>query len=145
MGLRLINRSGYDDEDLRRFVRRGLSACGVRGAVECTCVASPIRSRGCAEVGGKRMVLAIAAPSRTSKKEFLRRLARLFEHEAAHLRGLEHHKMDRDLLYSRGPTPDWARGTKLRYVGRAGDQMAALRGEQGRGVKVSKRKKRART
>ena len=74
-------------------------------------VPSPIRSRGCAEVGGRRMVIALASPSRFS----LRRLARLFEHEAAHLKGVEHSKMSERLLYSLGPTPRWAEGCTFRY------------------------------
>lgn len=127
MTLRLENRSGYDTEDLRRFVRRGLRACGVRGNVSVVIVSSPIRSRGCATVGGRRMVLAVASPARTTKKEFIRRLARLLEHEAAHLRGVEHKGMSRELLYSLGSTPSWARGVRIRYRGRAPDQLAVLR------------------
>lgn len=73
------------------------------------------------------MVLAVASPSRTTPKEFIRRLARLIEHEAAHLRGVEHGRMPRELLYSLGPTPAWARGAKISYRSRAPDQMKALR------------------
>lgn len=125
--LRLDNRSGYDTEGLRRFIRRGLVACRVRGDVHVTVVSSPIRSRGCATVGGREMVLAVASPSRTTHREFIRRLARLIEHEAAHLRGVEHGRMPRDLLYSLGSTPAWARGARIPYRGRAPDQMLALR------------------
>ncbi len=127
LDVRLENRSGYDTESLRRFVRRGLAAYGVRGIVHVTILASPIRSRGCATVGGRRMVLAMAAPSRTTSREFLRRLARLIEHEAAHLRGVEHKNMPRELLYSLGPTPAWAKGIKIPHRGRAPDQLKALR------------------
>lgn len=83
----------------------------MRGAFAVDVVPSPIRSRGCAEVGGRRMVIAIASPSNFS----LRRLARLFEHEAAHLKGLDHERMNERLLYSLGPTPGWAKGSEFRY------------------------------
>lgn len=120
---RLENRSGYDTGDLRSFFTKGLRATGTRiQDLRITVVASPIRSRGCATVGGTRMVIAIASPVRFS----LRRLARLFEHEAAHLRGLEHDDMDRGLLLSLGPTPDWAKRSRLRFLGPAPRQLAIL-------------------
>ena len=127
MGLTIDNRSGYDTGDLRRFCAAGLRANGVRGDVHVTIVSSPIRSRGCAQVGGQRMVLAIAAPSYSSKGEFERRLSRLLDHEAAHLRGVEHEQMRKPLLYSEGDTSEWARGLVVRYRGRAPNQMAVLR------------------
>lgn len=74
------------------------------------------------------MVLAIASPSYGSSAGFLRRLARLFDHEAAHLRGVEHKDMDRDLLYSLGPTPAWARGARIRHRRRAQDRFRYARG-----------------
>lgn len=112
--LRLENRSRYATEDLRRFLLRGMRACRIRH-LDVIVVPSPIRSRGCADVGGRRMVIAIAAPSRLT----MRRLARLFEHEAAHIRGMEHEGMPRDLLYSLGDVPRWARNLKIRYRGSA--------------------------
>lgn len=72
---------------------------------------------------GKRMVIALAAPWRFS----LRRLARLFEHECAHIRGYEHEDMKKDLLLSLGATPKWAEGTQLRYYGSAPPQLPFLR------------------
>ena len=136
---RLENRSGYETEDLRRFFDRGLRATGTRGHdgdLRIIVTPSPIRSRGCAEVGtveckggrctrknGSRMVIALASPVNFS----LRRLARLFEHECAHIRGLEHEDMDEDLLYSLGPIPDWARGARFRYYGAAPPQLPFLR------------------
>ncbi len=128
MSLKLDNRSGYDTEDLRRLIRRGLRACGVRGTVFVTVMASPIRSRGCADVGGRRMVLPIAPPSRTSEKEQIRRLARVLEHECEHLKGVQHGHMPKQILYSSGATPAWARGLRLKRVGRAPDQMKAMLG-----------------
>lgn len=133
--------------DLRRFIACGLAATstwGKRGEpLRVVVSASPIRSRGCAEVGGSgpcsgdscpvgrngsRLILAIAAPWRFE----LRRFARLLEHEAAHVRGYEHEMMDHELLLSLGPIPDWAtrwfeRGGRLRYWGRAPDQLPFLR------------------
>ena len=149
---RLDNRTGYDTKDLRRFFAKGLIATHTwpgygdgnwrdmdmsrPAELRIVVVASPIRSRGCAEVGkevceephcahtnGSRMVIAIAAPWRFS----LRRLARLFEHECAHIRGFEHSAMSRDMLLSLGPTPDWARGATFRYYGSAPAQLPYLR------------------
>lgn len=137
---RLENRTGYDTADLRRFFEKGLLATGTRGRngdLRIVVSASPIRSRGCAEVGemkcdakgrcakanGARMIIAIAAPWRFS----LRRLARLFEHECAHIRGIEHEEMSRDVLLSLGPTPDWAKDSTFKYYGAAPPQLPFLR------------------
>jgi len=139
LSLRLDNRSGYDTEDLRRFIRRGLRACGVRGAIHVVVVASPIRCRGCAEVRGKKMVLAVAAPSHSTPKEFYRRLSRLIDHECAHLRGLEHKHMPEALLYSTGSRSEWSQGMTIRYLGRAPDQMAILRKDSRTKAKAKKR------
>ena len=128
MAFRLENRTGYVTQDLVRFIARGLKATRTSTqGLRVVFVASPIRSRGCATVGGKRMVIAIASPARYS----LRRLARLLEHEAAHLRGVEHEQMDRKLLYSLGPVPKWAKGTKIRYKGKAPPQLGFLRSGSG--------------
>lgn len=69
------------------------------------------------------MVIALASPAHLS----MRRLARLLEHEAAHIQGLDHEDMPRKLLFSLGPTPRWARGFKLRYRGRAPNQLSPMR------------------
>lgn len=122
-GFWLENLSGYDTGDLGVLFVRGLKATNTRiPDLRIIVKASPIRSRGCATVNGSRMIFAMASPVRFS----LRRLARLFEHEAAHLRGLEHEDMDRDLLFSLGPVPDWAEGAKIRYLGRAPPQLQYL-------------------
>ena len=141
----LENRTGYDTDDLVRFFQKGLRATGTRSkGLRITIVASPIRSRGCAEVAqrvcspckdneretcctynnGRRMVIALAAPWRYS----LRRLARLLEHEAAHIRGKNHEDMDHDVLLSLGDIPGWAKGAVLRYRGPAPAQLPFLRG-----------------
>jgi len=122
--LNVQNRSGYDTEDLREFFSRGLSAMRVRTCRRIIVVAAPARSRGCADVGsvkvhGRVIVIAIAPPSRFS----LRRLARLFEHEVAHTLGHEHETMPHDLLWSLGAIPRWARGARIRYLGRAPNQL----------------------
>jgi len=123
---RLTNRSGYDTEDLRAFFARGLSAMRVRTFRHILVVAAPQRSRGCAEVGhrgtrrdGRVIVIAIAPPSRFS----IRRLARLFVHEASHTLGAEHEDMPDHVLYSLGATPRWAYGLRIRYRGRAPNQL----------------------
>jgi hypothetical protein len=127
----LDNRSGYDTADLRRFFLKGLRSLGVRERKHIIVVASPVRSRGCAEVGagsgarpgrreGVAVVISIASPSHYS----LRRLAKLFEHEVGHTHGLVHEKMSHDMLWSLGPVPRWAQGTKIRYRGRAPSQIA---------------------
>lgn len=123
MRLQVVNRSGYDSGDLMRFFRRGLTALNIRKPVRITVVSAPARSRGCAEVGGREMVIAIASPAHFS----LRRLARLFEHEASHIKGVEHEKMNFRMLYSLGPIPDWAKGSFIRYHSRAPRQMKFLR------------------
>ena len=136
---RLENRTGYDTRDLERFFERGLLATGTRGRggdLRIVALSSPIRSRGCAEVGtvecsggrctrtnGSRIVIALAAPWRFS----LRRLARLFEHECAHIRGIEHEDMSEKMLFSLGPIPDWARRSRFRYYGAAPPQLPFLR------------------
>ena len=77
----------------------------------------------CTRENGKRMVIALAAPWRYS----LRRLARLFEHEDAHIRGQEHEDMTREVYLSLGPIPAWAQGTTIRYRKRAPAQLPFLR------------------
>lgn len=115
--------------DLRTFFEKGLRALGVRQPKRIIVVAAPARSRGCAEVGardfvgrrveGRAVVIAIAPPSRFR----LRRLARLFEHEIGHTSGLEHEAMDERMLWSLGGVPAWAKGSVIRYRGRAPDQL----------------------
>lgn len=126
--LTVTNRSGYATEDLREFFSRGLSALRVRSCRRIIVVAAPARSRGCADVGSVRfkatgdtltIVIAIAPPSRFS----LRRLARLFEHEVTHTLGKEHEAMSHDVLWSLGAIPRWARGARIRYLGRAPNQL----------------------
>lgn len=113
------NASGYDSRDVAAFVDAGLAAAGIRHTVSLVVTSSPIFSRGCAVVGGDRMVLAIAAPSRFS----IRRLARLVDHEARHIKGDDHGAMSERDLYSLGPTPAWARDLRIRYRGRASRQL----------------------
>lgn len=73
------------------------------------------------------MVIAIAPPSYdSSERAFMRRLAHLLRHECAHRKGMDHEEMDHDLLYSLGRTPEWARGAKIRYRGRAPNQIRRL-------------------
>ena len=131
---RLENRTGYDTGDLVRFVRAGLKATRTPSeGLRVVFTSSPIRSRGCATVGskkqgyGKQIIIAIAPPWRFS----LRRLGRLFEHEAGHLHGLEHEDMSRlsrALLNSHGRVPAWARGLAPRWRRRAPAQLPFLRG-----------------
>lgn len=94
-------------------------------------VSSPIRSRGCAEVGssnpnrkeGEKVVIAMAAPSRFR----LIKLVNLTRHELAHTHGLEHEHMPYNMKYSLGPMPQWAkrfdRPSWPRYLGRAPNQL----------------------
>jgi hypothetical protein len=126
------NRSGYSTSDLTAFLERAFRALRVRRPIRVRVVPSPIFSRGCADVGRiackgqrcglapgpRRMVIAIAKPSYQTPHEFLRRLARLVEHETWHVQGYDHDGMPEPILYSEGPTPRWAKGTKIRYLGR---------------------------
>lgn len=128
MRFTLENHSGYHTGDLAKFFQVAFRALGVKRAKRVVIVASPIRTRGCASVAcdrrGTAIVIAIASPSKFSIAKF----ARIVSHEAAHARGLDHDDMkDERLLYSEGPLPGWARGLRLRYVGRAPNQMKRLR------------------
>lgn len=123
-GLTVENRSGYDTRDLHRFFLKGLRVMRVKEPTRIVVVSSPIRSRGCAQVGvdgreGRVVVISIASPANFS----MRRLSRLFEHEVAHKLGSEHHHMPENLLYSLGPTSEWASGMRIRYRGRAPSQL----------------------
>ena len=132
------NRTGYDTLDIVRFIRAGLRATRTPKDVRVRVVTAPQRSRGCADVGGRRMVLALNAPWYCDRNDCLRRLARMFVHECEHIKGVPHSRMCRhvcrrgvcrkncDLLYSYGPTPRWARGTRIRYHGRAPRQLDLL-------------------
>jgi hypothetical protein len=117
--LRVVNASGYSTSDLRRFFLRGLRAMRVPESrtrqLRVVVTPAPQRSRGCADVGGHRISIAIAAPWRFS----LRRLARLWEHEVAHAMGWDHKEMSERLLYSLGRTSGWAEGSVIRYMARA--------------------------
>lgn len=83
---------------------------GVKGNLEVTMVPAPGRSRGCAEVGGTRMVLTVSPASRFS----LSRLCKLFEHEALHILGFEHDWMSEEDYWSLGGLPEWGHGLKIR-------------------------------
>lgn len=114
---RLDNRSAWSSRDLARFFARGLKALRIFTFREIIVTPSPIRSRGCAEIGsgrrdGKAISIAIASPSRFD----LRRLARLFEHEVAHTKGQHHEDMSHNVLWSLGPVPRWAK-VQLRWQG----------------------------
>lgn len=121
------NVSGYDTRDLAAFVQAGLGQAGVRRPKVVVVSASPIYTRGCAEikpdVPGAVLSLAIASPSRFR----LAKLARIVDHEALHLLGRDHGEMPERRLYtSDGYVPKWARGFRLRYLGRAPTQLGFL-------------------
>jgi hypothetical protein len=111
--VKLWNASGYDTRDLYRFFMAGLRAMGIPErrirSLRVAVTSAPKRSRGCADVGGTRVSIAIAPPSYSPHREFIRRLARLWEHEVAHSMGFDHDDMPERLLYSNGKTPRWAR------------------------------------
>ena len=128
----LDNRSGWASRDLARFFARGLKAYKVFTHVDIVVVPSPIRSRGCAQIGrggrnGRAIVIAISSPSRFN----LRRLARLFEHEAHHTKGQQHEDMSHDVLWSIGPTPAWAK-VPIRWRGNT-PPLSRKRGARARG------------
>lgn len=122
----LTNRSGYDTGDLRRFFRVALARLGVKRHKQIVITASPIRTRGCAEVGpdrcGSGIVIAIAPPSSFTMAKF----SRIVQHELAHAKGAEHGDMPERLLYSEGGALPWARNLRIRYRGRAPNQMLGL-------------------
>lgn len=123
----LDNRSGYDSADLRSFFAKGLKAMGVRNLKKIVVVASPIRTRGCAEVSpdrpGAMIVIAIAPPGKFTLAKF----SRIVEHEITHAKGFEHDRMPESVLWSEGDVPAWARGAVLRHRGRAPNQLGFLR------------------
>jgi hypothetical protein len=130
--VRLVNFTSCDSGDLRRFFEAGARALGVprdrwrRTVIVVT--SAPKRSRGCATVGGDHVSIAIAPRSyNRSRRGFIRRLARLFEHEMAHHAGAEHEDMPHKRLYSLGPEPMWSRKLEIRRRGRTPDQLAVLR------------------
>lgn len=84
--------------------------------MQITAVTSPGRTRGCSEVGGTKMVVQIAPPSKFSH----RKLARIYEHELQHSLGKEHEAMTDRQYWSKGGDPNWAVGARLRYKGPAG-------------------------
>lgn len=58
------------------------------------------------------MVLMLPPPDKLT----IRRLARLFEHEAWHLKGKRHEDMTEQVYWSSSPTvPGWARGAVVRW------------------------------
>jgi hypothetical protein len=134
-GFWLVNRSGYDSAALRRLFTRGLLALRLKRkpGLVIKVVTAPARSKGCADVGGNKIIIAIAPPSVFS----MRRLARVFEHEVAHVMGFHHGQMagvSRELLMSpdSGETPRWAQDQsggdlKLPWRGRAPRQLRSLR------------------
>lgn len=109
---------------------------GMRGPKRILVVASPVRSRGCAQIPdggvrsrreGEKVVIAIASPVRFR----LLRLANLTRHEFTHSKGLEHEQMPRDIEWAMGPLPGWAKRFDRpgwpRHLGRAPDQMSRAR------------------
>lgn len=134
--MKLWNASGYDTRDLHRFFVAGLHEMKIPppriASLRVAVTSAPKRSRGCADVGGTRISIAIAPPSYSPRREFIRRLARLWEHEVAHSMGFDHEDMPERLLYSNGPTPRWARpwatGARvIRYTRKpAADQLSLL-------------------
>jgi hypothetical protein len=107
----LENYSGYDAGDLRRLVEAGAKAMRASHKLHVVVTPTPQRTRGCAEVGGKKVVLAVAPPSRFSKPK----LARILKHELLHTQGLEHEDMTDEELWSKGPEPRWARDKQVRH------------------------------
>lgn len=102
--------TAYTSSSLRAFFEAGCAYHGVHN-VKLVCVPSPGRTRGCAtiEPGVNEVVIQIASPSRLS----LKKLARLFEHELLHTRGMVHEQMSEEDYWSQGPEPFWARGRSL--------------------------------
>lgn len=109
--MRVINHSVYRTEDLKRFFHAGLKALGAKAGTEITVLPSDRGyTHGIAEVGGKRITLGIAPPSRHS----MRKLARIFEHEVFHTLGVRHRSMTYREYWSLGGVPHWAKGLNVR-------------------------------
>lgn len=70
----------------------------------------------------KSMVFFLPPPTQLT----MRRLARLFEHEAKHTLGLSHEQMTEAEYWSKGSVPSWARGLRVRWR-RSGQQQSPRR------------------
>jgi hypothetical protein len=120
--LTLMNRTAYHTPDLERLFARGLWAMGCRKSKVVRVLPTRGDSHGEALVGscsrrqrgmceGTELNFHLPSP----EKMTLRRLARLFEHEALHSLGKDHSEMTRSEYWSLGPVPRWARGARVRY------------------------------
>ena len=119
----LENFSGYDSGDLLELFERGRVAENAPCQLEVQVTPTPNRTRGCATVGGKKVVVAVAPPSRFSKAK----LARIYRHELRHIAGQEHEDMTERDLWSSGPEPEWSRGVSIRYRQRGESVRGKLR------------------
>ena len=108
-----VNKTGYTTASLRRFFENGARALGVKG-LRITCVSGPGRTRGCADINGKRLIMQLAPPS----KMFVGKTARIFEHEVLHVKGQEHEQMSEAEYWSYGVEPVWSRGLKFVWTKR---------------------------
>jgi hypothetical protein len=122
MPLRVINRTHYDTGDLTRLFERGFRALKLDPSKVVEVRPTKGDSRGIAWVGRckakrcetKSMVLKLPPPANLT----MRRLSRLFEHEAMHLKGYSHEDMSEKVYWSSQDTvAPWARGVTLRWRG----------------------------
>jgi hypothetical protein len=106
----LNNQTRYDTESLVRFFYHGLDALRSRIVKRVVFKYSPSDTyTGEAFTTRRAIILRVPKNIRLS----IATLALLFEHEIAHLHGMEHHEMPTYLRYLNGRKPRWARGFKI--------------------------------
>jgi hypothetical protein len=103
--VKLRNTTRYRTDTLRRFLRAGIVANGLdpKGYGIRVIPARGRRHCGLAYLDASWVRLSIPTGALDVGV-----LARVFEHELAHNRGVRHEDMDPDTLACRGPCPDWA-------------------------------------
>lgn len=104
-----------DTRDITRFVRAGVRAYGGPSDLHVLVRHHPERTRGCANLYGRSVVLALGPRAHVTPAK----VALILRHELAHIHGIDHDHMRPMLLYSEGPCPPWARRLPLRLKRRA--------------------------
>lgn len=118
--MKLVNKTHYRSDDLRKFFRAGLIALGAETTKNITVTYSKRSSDriwGRASYGGpdrqgRNMTMCLG---KDASSWSLIRFAWVFEHEVYHTLGLRHSDMNEDTHWCRGDVlPTWAEGLQIR-------------------------------
>jgi len=103
--VKVKNSTVYRTAALRRFLRAGIVANGLdpKGYRVHVVPSRHGQHWGCAYLNSSWVKLSVP-----KGKLDLAQLARVFDHELAHNRGLNHVDMDVDTLWCKGPAPEWS-------------------------------------